>query len=341
MQLKPPQLPGQLSKGLARCYLIAGDEPLLVQEAADAIRASARAAGCTERTRISINAKDDWQELGHSAGALSLFADRKLIEVQLSSGKPGAEGSKALLDYLETDSDDVLLIISGRIDRQSQKSKWFSALERSGVVVLVWPVSAAELPGWMGARMKALGLTVEPEALALLAERMEGNLLAAAQEIEKLRLLHGDRTIDAAMVAETVSDNARYDAFRLVDVALSGDRRGAIRTLRGLRAESVQPPVLLWALAREIRLLTELKRDLADGTPASRALNDRGVWRSRQPLLQEGLRRLNLDDLMTLQELSFRADGASKGYLPGAAWDHLESLVSVLSGGSKSTSRRV
>ena len=341
MQLKPQQLSGQLSKGIARCYLIAGDEPLLVQEAADAIRASARDAGCSERARIHINAKDDWLELGHSAGALSLFADRKLIEIQLPSGKPGAEGSKALLDYLETDGDDVLLIISGRIDRQSQKSKWFTALDRSGVVVLVWPVSSSELPGWMGARMKALGLSIEPEALALLAERMEGNLLAAAQEIEKLRLLHGDGTIDAAMVAEMVSDNARYDAFRLVDVALSGDRRGALRTLRGLRAESIQPPVLLWALAREIRLLTELKRDMVDGAPASRALNDRGVWRSRQPLVQAGLQRLNLDDLVALQEHSFRADGASKGYLPGAAWDHLESLVTVLSGGSSSAPRRV
>ena len=297
MQLKPPQLADHLSQHLAPCYLISGDEPLIVQECADAIRAAARAAGCTERQRITISSKDDWLELGHTAGSLSLFADRKLIEVQLPSGKPGTEGSKAIQEYLAGDQEDVLLIVSGRIDKQSQKSKWYVALDQAGVVLPVWPISPAELPGWIAARMKTAGLTADNDAVTLLAERLEGNLLAASQEIEKLRLLHGEQTITAELVADTVSDNARYDAFRLVDVALSGDGRGAVRTLRGLRAEAIQPPVLLWALSREVRLLADLKREIAGGTPVNAALNQRGVWRNRQALVRSAMNRLGGRDL--------------------------------------------
>ena len=340
MQLKPPQLADHLSQHLAPCYLISGDEPLIVQECADAIREATRAAGCTERQRITISSKDDWLELGHSAGSLSLFADRKLIEVQLPSGKPGTEGSKAIQEYLEGDQEDVLLIVSGRIDKQSQKSKWYVALDQAGVVLPVWPISPAELPGWIAARMKTAGLIADSDAVTLLAERLEGNLLAASQEIEKLRLLHGEQTITAELVADTVSDNARYDAFRLVDVALSGDSRGAVRTLRGLRAEAIQPPVLLWALSREVRLLADLKREIAGGTPVNAALNQRGVWRNRQALVRSAMNRLGGRDLAEMQALSFHADGASKGFMQGEPWSLLERLVVVMAQGLPPASPR-
>lgn len=340
MQLKPQQLADHLSQHLAPCYLISGDEPLIVQECADAIRTAARAAGCAERQRISISGKDDWLELGHSAGSLSLFADRKLIEVQLPSGKPGTEGSKAIQEYLAGAQEDVLLIISGRIDKQSQKSKWHVALNQAGVVLPVWPIFPAELPGWIAARIKTAGLTADNDAVTLLAERLEGNLLAASQEIEKLRLLHGEQTITAELVADTVSDNARYDAFRLVDVALSGDSRGAVRTLRGLRAEAVQPPVLLWALSREVRLLADLKREIASGTPVNAALSQRGVWQNRQALVRSAMNRLGGRDLAEMQALSFHADGASKGFMRGEPWSLLERLVVVLAQGSRPASAR-
>ncbi len=343
MQLKPAQLTQHLSQSLASSYLISGDEPLIVQECADAVRRAAKEAGCSERQCIVINHKDDWIELGHAAGSLSLFAERKLIEIQLPSGKPATEGSKALLEYLEGGSDDVLLIVSGRIDKASQKSKWYTGLDRAGVVMQVWPVAAAELPTWLQSRMHAVGLQVDQDAITLLAERLEGNLLAAAQEVEKLKLLHGENPITASMVTDTVSDNARYDAFRLVDVALSGNARGAVRTLRGLKAEAVQPPVLLWALAREVRLLADLKRDITGGIAAVSALNQRGVWRSRQPLVQKALNRLTGRDLAQLQALSFQTDGASKGFLPGIAWDALERLVVIMAQGApgaKTTARR-
>jgi len=344
VQLKPAQLEDHLANTLASCYLVSGDEPLIVSECADAIRRKAREAGCTERQRISISGKDDWLELGHIAGALSLFAERKLIEILLPSGKPGTEGSRALMEHLESEpTGDVLLVISGRIDKQSQKSKWYTAMDRVGAVIPVWPVSPTELPGWIGQRMRRAGMKADAEAIALLAERVEGNLLAAAQEIEKLRLLHPEQTLSAAQVADTVSDNARYDAFRLVDVALSGDARSALRTLRGLRAEAVQPPVLLWAIAREVRLLTDIKRDMATGGAASSAMNQHGVWRNRQPLVQAALQRLSGRDLAELQALSFEADGTSKGFLLGDAWDVLENLVVLLAQGgapAKMTERR-
>ena len=340
MQLKPPQLANHLSQHLAPCYLISGDEPLIVQECADAIRSAARAAGCAERQRITISSKEDWLELGHCAGSLSLFADRKIIEVQLPSGKPGTEGGKAIQEYLAGEQEDVLLIISGRVDKQSQKSKWHVALDQAGVVLPVWPISPAELPGWIAARMKAAGLTADKDAVTLLAERLEGNLLAASQEIEKLRLLHGEQTITAELVADTVSDNARYDAFRLVDVALSGDSRRAVRTLRGLRAEAVQPPVLLWALSREVRLLADLKREIASGTPMNAALSQRGVWQNRQALVRSAMNRLGGRDLAEMQALSFHADGASKGFMQGEPWSLLERLVVVLAQGSLPASTR-
>jgi DNA polymerase-3 subunit delta len=333
MQLQLTGLEKHLAGTVAPCYLVSGDEPLLVQESTDAIRRAAREAGCSERQRISISAKEDWLELGHSAGSLSLFAERKLIEVQLPSGKPGSEGSQAIQEYLSNAGDDVLLIISGRIDKQSLKSKWYTALDRAGVVLPIWPISAPELPDWIAERMRQAGLRAESDAIALLTERLEGNLLAAAQEIEKLRLLHGDQVITATMVANTVSDNARYDAFRLVDVALSGDARGAVRTLRGLKAEAVQPPLLLWAISREVRLLADLKRDISGGTSVNQALQQRGVWRKRQALVRAALDRLSRRDLADMQALSFQADGATKGFLLGEPWSLMERLVVVMAQG--------
>ena len=275
MQLKPPQLADHLSQHLASCYLISGDEPLIVQECADAIRAAARAADCSERQRITISGKDDWLELGHSAGSLSLFADRKLIEVQLPSGKPGTEGSKAIQEYLAGDQEDVLLIVSGRIDKQSQKSKWYVALDQAGVVLPVWPISPAELPGWIAARMKTAGLTADNDAVTLLAERLEGNLLAASQEIEKLRLLHGEQTITAELVADTVSDNARYDAFRLVDVALSGTAGAPCGHCADCGPRRFNPRVVVGPLAGG-PAACRFKAGNCGGTPVNAALNQRG-----------------------------------------------------------------
>ena len=340
MQLRSDGLARHLNQQLAPCYLIAGDETLLVQEAADAIRAAARAAGCHERERIAIDHKEDWQQLLHSSGSLSLFADRKLIEVHLPSGKPGTDGSKAIQEYLDSENDDVLLLISGKIDKQSQQAKWFKALDQRGAVLLIWPVKFHELPGWIDQRLKAVGMRADKEALQMLAERVEGNLLAAAQEVEKLKLLTGDEMITADTVRSAVLDNARFDPFELVDTALSGDARHALRTARGLRAEGSPPQVILWALHKEVRLLSRLRDAIDRGAPPDRALQQAGVWRSRMRVVQSALQRHRRKSLQQLEAIALRVDGAGKGYGPGDPWDYINDMLLLLALGHTADRRR-
>lgn len=336
MQVAPDQLGTHLKGQLARCYLVCGEETLILQESADAIRAAARAAGCSERERIEIGGTGDWQQLLQSAGAMSLFAERKLIELILPSGKPGTEGSKAIQEYLGFDSEDVLLIISGKIDKQSQRAKWYTALDKAGAVVTAWPIKPNQLPRWLGQRLAAAGLKADPDALGMLAERVEGNLLAAVQEIEKLKLLADGATITTDTVVASVSDNARYNVFGLVDVALAGDARGALRTLRGLRAEASQPPVVLWALFRDLKLLAQLDEDRRGGSSLQQAMNQRGVWRSRMNTVQAASQRHTRKTLDHLQSLLFNTDCSIKGLGRDNPWDLLEQAVVLLAQGPQS-----
>ena len=341
MQLRPEQLAQHLKQGPAACYLLSGEEPLLIQECADAIRAASRAAGCLEREVIDIGANsNDWQQLTQSAGALSLFADRKLIELRLPSGKPGTDGSKALQEYLALNSDDILLIVAGKIDKQSQRSKWYTGLDNAGVVIQVWPVRASELPRWLAQRMSAAGLQVQPEALSLLAERVEGNLLAAVQEVEKLKLLAENNTVTVDTIIASVADNARFNSFGLADTAMDGDARNAIRTLRGLQAEASAPPVVLWTLARDVKLLIQLHEDTQAGISLNQALTQRGVWRNRAGLVQKALRRHDSVSLAKLQHLTVQVDGAVKGFSKDDPWVLLEQLLLLIALGGHSKTRR-
>lgn len=331
MKLYPEKLAGHLQKQLLPVYLVSGDEPLLVQECGDMIRASARAAGCNEREVYDAGAKFDWNELLGGASAMSLFAERKLTELRLPSGKPGAEGSKALCEYLEmAGGDDVLLIIAGKIDRQSTNSKWYKALDKAGAVIQLWPVSPQELPRWLGQRIRAAGLRIDNEALQLLAERVEGNLLAAVQEVEKLKLLANDDHITVDTITQGVLDNARYNLFGMVDSALAGDAAGSLRMLRGLRGEGSEASVVLWALAREIRALADMRSDCDRGQSVQQVLAARRVWKNRIPLVQGALQRHNRASLAALVERAAATDGSIKGFADGNPWDNLESLVTGL-----------
>ena len=241
MRLYPEKLQAHLQQQLLPVYLVSGDEPLLVQECADAIRAAARAGGCSEREVIEASGRDfDWQVILQSAGNLSLFADRRLLEIRLPSGKPGTEGSKALQEYLEVASpDDVLLIVAGKIDKQSTNSKWYKALDKAGATLQLWPIDARELPRWLQQRVAAAGMQIDRDAVQLLAERVEGNLLAAVQEVEKLKLLASDSQITAQTVTESVSDNARFNVFGLADMALKGDAAGTLKVLKKLQRKGI------------------------------------------------------------------------------------------------------
>jgi len=329
MHASPDQLHAQLTRQLAPVYLVTGDEPLQLQECCDLVRREARSQGCTDREVIDAGGSGfDWQEILHSASSMSLFAERKLIELRLPSGKPGAEGSKALCEYLEIASgEDVLLIVAGKIDKQSTNSKWFKALDKAGVVVQVWPVDARQLPRWVRQRVSAAGMSIDDEALQLLCDRVEGNLLAASQEVEKLKLLASDSQISARAVLDSVSDNARYSVFELADKALQGDAAGSLHMLHGLRGEGTEPAVVLWSLTREIRTLNEVQLECPNGQGVMQALNARRVWKNRISLMQSALARHNLQSMARLLEQATQVDGSIKGFAGGRPWDNLEDLV--------------
>ena len=340
MHVKPEQLEQHLKQGMRSCYLVTGAEPLIVQECADAIRRAARAAGCVDRERFDSSDKESWHNLVQSASAMSLFADRKLIEIQVENGKPGTEGSKALQEYLSIDSDDILLIVAGKIDKQSQRAKWYTALDQGGTVVTVWPIHPRDLPSWIQQRLNQRGMKCDRDAITMLAERVEGNLLAAAQEIEKLSLLANDTHITTDTVSQSVGNSARYNAFNMVDTALAGDARGALRALRGLKAEGSAAPAILWPVSKELRLLIDASSAVKKGTPPGAALDRLGVWRSRLNLMQQALGRHTPESLDQCLRLNFAADGSAKGFMPGDCWDYIESLVVAIASGAKSEMAR-
>ncbi len=342
MQLKPEQLRQHLQQQCLPVYLLSGDEPLLVQECADLVRSAARDAGCSDREIVDTAARDfDWQTLLHSAAEMSLFGDRKLIELRLPEGKPGAEGSRALCEYIERASgDDILLVVSGKIDKQSQNSKWYKTLDKAGATIQIWPVGAREMPRWLRQRLQGAGLEITADALELLAERLEGNLYAAVQEVEKLKLLAGNGQVTIETVTTAVLDNARYNLFAMVDTALAGDATAALRMVHGLRGEGNDLVPLLWAVAREVRSLYAMQLDCESGQPVSRVLNSHRVWQSRAAAVQSCLQRHDSGSLGALLQQALTVDGSLKGYAEGDPWDQLDQLLLDLASGAKPLRRQ-
>lgn len=329
MKINPRQLQQSLNKGLMPIYIVSGDEPLIVQECCDSIRAAAKQNGFSERELLHGENNFDWGQLLASAGSMSLFAEKKVVELRLPGGKPGDKGSKALQEFAQIASDDLLLLlVLPRLERSQLNSKWMKALDQKGVLIQVWPVDAAEMPRWIHQRLRSAGLEAEPEAIQVLAERVEGNLLAASQEIEKLKLLSQDKVITAELMNETVASSARYDVFGLIDKALAADAEGAVKTLHGLRAEGVEAPVVLWALAREIRSLLEIGEKLDQGQPLQRLVR----IQKRQPLVQGALARLRPRQLESLLLRARAVDAAIKGGKDQAPWTGLLELTINLSG---------
>jgi DNA polymerase-3 subunit delta len=333
MQLRPDQLEAHLKKTLAPVYFLTGDDPLQMTEAADALRAAARAQGYTDREVLSVESGFDWDQLLAAAGNLSLFAERRILELRLPTGKPGDAGGKALRAYVERPPEDtVLIVLAGKLEAAARKSKWVQALEQAGVMLTLWPVDAQKLPAWIRQRMHSRGLQPDPEAVALLAERVEGNLMAAAQEIEKLLLLHGPGALDAATVQASVADSARFDVFGLVDTALSGEVARSQRMLIALRGEGVEPVLILWALAREIRSLAAMAGEVARGTAPAQVMARHRVWESRKKPIAAALGRLRLPQWQRLLRQAAALDRIVKGQAPGNPWDELVQLTLRLAG---------
>ena len=332
MKLQSNQLSSHLLKSLASCYLVTGDEPLLVDEALDSIREGARARGFTSRELHVAIAGFDWNSLTASTGNLSLFAEQRIVELRLPTGKPGKVGSQAIIDLVGQSDSDLLFIVTGpKLDRSSSASKWAKTIDKKGVSLPLWPIDVRELPGWIANRMRAAGLQPDRDAVTLIADRVEGNLLAAQQEIEKLRLILGAGKVSAEAVDKAVANSSRYDVYKLADAALAGDANRSVKILSGLRAEGVEPVIVMWALTRELRTLATLDDVIRQGGDLGGAMQKTGVWRNRQGLVRSCIGRHKHGDFHKMLKATGRADAAAKGQRAGNPWQMATDIVVGLS----------
>ena len=322
MKLNSDSLAGHLRERLLPVYLISGDEPLLSGEAADAVRAAARAAGFSEREVHVAERAADWEEVRGSARNLSLFGARRLFEIRMS-GRPGTAGNGALVELVEADDRDTLFVIlTPRLDREAQGADWVRAVEAHGAWVPVWPVDASRLVGWLRGRARQLGLEASDAALELLAERTEGNLLAAHQELSKLVLLAGGAPVTPETVLASVADSARFDVFQLSEAVLIGAAARALRVLAGLRAEGTEPTLVLWALTKALHDAWGALSGTGGGTP-------RG-WQRQSAALEQARRRAPHMAFTDLTARAARADRVIKGRVSGNGWDELTLLTRAL-----------
>ncbi len=316
-------------------YLVSGDEPLLVGEAADAIRAKARASGFTERDLYTVERGFDWHALLADSQSLSLFAQRKILEIRLPNAAPGEQGANVLIQLASDPPPDTLvLVITGKLDGRTANSRWVNAIAKHGFVVQIWPVDAARLPAWINERLRRHGLQADAQAAALLAERVEGNLLAAHQEIEKLALLMPQGRITAETVIDAVADSARFDVLQLGEAAMRAQAARALRILEGLKGEGVEPTLVLWALNKDLQWIARAQALMRAGQSADAAMNALYVWRPRQAAMRAALRRLDAGAVRGLLLDAEKVDRAIKGVVRTNPWLELEALVARFAGAS-------
>jgi DNA polymerase-3 subunit delta len=340
MQLALPQLQAHLQKGLRSLYVLHGDEPLLVQEAADAIRAAARAQGFSERSmHVVSGAHFDWSEVLAAGGSMSLFADRQILEIRIPSGKPGKEGSpmiQQLAESAEGNDSTLTLFILPRLDNATKKGAWFGALEQYGVTLQIDSLERAQLPQWIAQRLKLQNQSVVAgqegqSCLQFFADRVEGNLLAAHQEIQKLGLLYPAGELSQTQVESAVLNVARYDVFKLSEAVLSGQIGRVQRMLDGLQAEGEAAVLVHYTLAEDIRALKRVKDAMAEGRPLPMALREQRIWGVREKLFERVLPRLSSPRLAQLLQNAHQVDGIVKGLKvadwPTDPWQALQRLA--------------
>jgi DNA polymerase-3 subunit delta len=331
MKIAAQKLKEQLAKGGENAYWICGDETLLVQESCDLVRDYAKQQGFTNREVWHVEAGFDWQEVFNSANSMSLFGDRQLLELRLGNGKPTAKILDAIASYVSDPNPDTLLLIIGpKIDAATMRGKKFPPIEQVITIAQVWPIEPQQLPEWISARLAAKNLTADNEALTILCERVEGNLLAAQQEIEKLSMLTESNHLDAEAIISLVADSARYDVFSLSNKVLLGDTSGALKTLRGLRAEGTDTTQILWVLAKEVRNLVTVS-ELAQTSNIDTALRQARIYQRQQGPIKQALKRHSHGKLQAILKLSHQIDLTIKGMAAGNPWDGLEKLILSLS----------
>ena len=337
MQVRAEALDAHLEKSLASLYVIASDEHLLAMEAADRIRKKARSTGFSEREVLIVDRYFKWGELTSTQQSMSLFGDKKLIELRIPTGKPGKEGGQALQDYAAncataaTADETLTLITLPKLDWAAQKSAWVTALQRAAVYIDIPVVERPQLANWIGQRLAAQGQSADKLSLDFMVERVEGNLLAAHQEIRKLGLLYPEGRLSAEQVQDAVLNVARYDVFKLSEAMLSGDVSRLVRMLEGLKGEGEALPLVLWAVTEEIRILLKLKLGVNDGRPLAALMKDNRIWGPRERLIPNAIARVTLSTLQTAMHEAAQIDKLIKGLraraFAGDPWDALLQLA--------------
>lgn len=333
MKIHHDQLSANLERSLAPVYLIAGEEILFLQEAENTIRMAGMKAGFSERVRFTIDAGFDWSLFQQASQSISLFSDKQCIELNLSAGKLSEVGKKILCDYLQNPRSNKLLIIrTGKLDTALQKTLWYKAIEKIGVVIPVWPLAAAQMPAFIQQRLQKVGLQTDAAGLQLLAMRTEGNLLATVQEIEKLSLLYPKGHLTVEQLQEASSNNARYNVFSLIDVVLQGKSEAIVRVLKGLQEEAVEPILILWALTREARQWAQWLQAMEKGKTLAQMLAGNFVMEKRKHLITRVLQQHSLMSIYHCLQRAAHIDKVIKGAAIGAVWDELNILALSLSG---------
>ena len=333
MNIRPDQLQSGITKTVYPVYLVSGDEPLQQMESLDLIRSFLREQEYAEREVLDVDAQFDWFRLMEEAANMSLFSSRRIVELRLPTGKPGRQGSQVIKDYLSRPPEDTVLIINaGKVDAGAKKSAWYKSVEQNGLVVQCWPVPIEKLSVWLKQRFTKRDMDANNEVLAYISQHVEGNLLAADQEIEKLYLLLGPGKVTYADVAEAVTSQSRYSVFELVDMLLTGNTKRVIKIIAGLKAEGIVPVVVNWALTKDIRLLTQVAQDVSS---AEFILKRSGVWQSRMALFKSCLARHHHRSFQMMLKRCAYIDAASKGMVDTNVWDEIETLCVRLAGTTK------
>jgi len=331
LKIYPEKLTEQLGRDHT-LYVVTGDEPLVVQESCDLIRSYLRGQGF-ERELFHVEGQFKWDEVLHSANSMGLFAEQKLLEVRIANGKPGDAGSKGLaaLTELLTLETRVLMVLP-RLDRSSQNSKWFKGLEKAGLVVQVFPVDRSRLPGWVRGRFKQAGLSPTRDAVEALVDRIEGNQLAAVQEIERIRLISASREVTAEDVVNSVADAARFDVFMLIDAALAQDADRVVKISEGLRSEGAEPLMVLAMVAREVRMLLAMTEQKRAGGDVGKLMSTYRVFPKRKPIVERCVAARTYDDIIRLMPILAQADRMAKGMASGDPWTCIREILLSVAG---------
>ena len=331
MRITFNQLIPALNRALTPVYLLTGAEPLQLQEAHTVLLEKLQAQGFTTRQRFDVMAGFDWSHLLMCSQNMSLFSDKQVLDVSLSNGKPGTLGSDVLCSYAaDPPLDTVLIVRTGKLEAAAMRSKWVKAIEKAGVVLQVWPITLAQIPQWLNRRLQQAGIKADKAGLQLLADRIEGNLLAGAQAVEKLQLCYGQGNVTVEQIANTIGESAQYDVFALVDACLQGNTTRCLHILSSLQQEGSAPAIVLWALVREIRMLAELAFQLKN-TSLAAVLAGAKIWEKRKSLIANALQRISLSEFHRALEQASFVDRTTKGIDLGEPWEGLSQLCLQLS----------